>query len=251
MGIQHQLEVLPLQDALDHLPDIGPANGHPDLPLHRLGGLYLEHQVFLLPMIGLLSLGANVAIGLPIYLRDRVGAYLLWSGALVVQALAWIAALGILPAAEAATPPQASLGTAVVEACRDAKAQLIRKAMQLLDKTEGEVEYSNGIFTVKGNPDQSVTLAKVARSTLFSQGEGPIVGRGSVGMPPYAPMIAVHAAEVEVDPETGKVKVLTFVAAYDSGKVINPMLAEGQIEGALQQGIGYALCEEMASRMGR
>jgi hypothetical protein len=53
-------------------------------------------QVFLLPAIGLLSLGANVAIGLPMYLRDRVGAYLVWGGALVVQVLAWIAALGIL-----------------------------------------------------------------------------------------------------------------------------------------------------------
>ena len=53
-------------------------------------------QVFLLPAIGLLSLGANVVIGLPIYLHDRVGAYLVWSGALVVQVFAWIAALGIL-----------------------------------------------------------------------------------------------------------------------------------------------------------
>jgi len=53
-------------------------------------------QVFLLPFIGLLSLGANVAIGLPVYLRDRIGAYLLWGGAVVVQVLAWIAAVGIL-----------------------------------------------------------------------------------------------------------------------------------------------------------
>jgi hypothetical protein len=53
-------------------------------------------QVFLLPAIGLLSLGANAVIGLPMYLRDRAGAYLVWGGALVVQVLAWIAALGIL-----------------------------------------------------------------------------------------------------------------------------------------------------------
>jgi len=53
-------------------------------------------QVFLLPVIGLMSLGANVVIGLPLYLRDRVGAYLLWGGALVVQALAWVAAVGVL-----------------------------------------------------------------------------------------------------------------------------------------------------------
>jgi hypothetical protein len=65
------------------------ALGTPDLFAPR-------SQVFLLPVIGLLSLGANVVIGLPMYLRDRVGAYLVWSGALVVQALAWIAALGIL-----------------------------------------------------------------------------------------------------------------------------------------------------------
>jgi Bacterial PH domain/Domain of unknown function (DUF1648) len=65
------------------------ALGTPDLFAPR-------SQVFLLPAIGLLSLGVNVALGLPMYLRDRVSAYLLWSGALVVQVLAWIAAWGIL-----------------------------------------------------------------------------------------------------------------------------------------------------------
>jgi hypothetical protein len=53
-------------------------------------------QVFLLPAIGLMSLGANFALGLPLYLRDRMGAYLLWGGAFVVQSLAWVAAVGIL-----------------------------------------------------------------------------------------------------------------------------------------------------------
>jgi hypothetical protein len=53
-------------------------------------------QVFLLPVIGLMSLGANVVIGLPLYLRDRMGAYLLWGGAFVVQVLVWVAAVGIL-----------------------------------------------------------------------------------------------------------------------------------------------------------
>jgi hypothetical protein len=53
-------------------------------------------QVFLLPVIGLMSLGADVVMGLPMYLRDRIGAYLLWGGALMVQVLAWVAAVGIL-----------------------------------------------------------------------------------------------------------------------------------------------------------
>jgi Bacterial PH domain/Domain of unknown function (DUF1648) len=77
-------------------PDLAPrvalhfdALGNPDRFGPRL-------QVFFLPIIGLMSLGADVVIGLPIYLRDRVGAYLLWSGAFVVQILAWVAAVGIV-----------------------------------------------------------------------------------------------------------------------------------------------------------
>jgi hypothetical protein len=53
-------------------------------------------QVFILPFIGLLSLGTDLVVGLPMYLRDHMGAYLLWSGAILVQILAWIAAMGIL-----------------------------------------------------------------------------------------------------------------------------------------------------------
>jgi len=137
-----------------------------------------------------------------------------------------------------------SLGTAVVEACRDAKAQLIGRAAKILEKDEGEIEYSRGVFRVRGNPDKSITLAKVARSSLFSPGEGPVIGRGSVGMPPFAPMIAVHAAEVDVDKETGKIKFLSYVAAQDVGKAINPAIVEGQIQGAVAQGIGWALMED-------
>jgi hypothetical protein len=77
-------------------PDLAPrvalhfdALGNPDRFGPRL-------QVFFLPIIGLMSLGTDVVIGLPMYLRDRVGAYLLWSGAFVVQILAWVAAVGIL-----------------------------------------------------------------------------------------------------------------------------------------------------------
>jgi hypothetical protein len=77
-------------------PDLAPR-----VPLHfdavgvpdRFG---LRSQVFLLPFIGLLALGANGVIGLALYLRDRIGAYLLWGGAIVVQILAWVASIGIL-----------------------------------------------------------------------------------------------------------------------------------------------------------
>ena len=77
-------------------PDLAPrvalhfdATGLPD----RFGP---RAQVFFLPLIGLMSLGLDLVVGLPMYLRERIGAYLLWGGALVVQALAWVAAVGIL-----------------------------------------------------------------------------------------------------------------------------------------------------------
>jgi len=77
-------------------PDLAPrvalhfdATGLPD----RFGP---RSQVFLLPIIGLMSLGADVVVGLPMYLRDRIGTYLVWGGALVVQVVAWVAAVGIL-----------------------------------------------------------------------------------------------------------------------------------------------------------
>jgi hypothetical protein len=77
-------------------PDLPPrvvlhfdATGLPD----RFGS---SSQVFLLPLIGLLSLGVDLVVGVPLYRRDRIGAYLVWGGALVVQVVAWIAAVGIL-----------------------------------------------------------------------------------------------------------------------------------------------------------
>ena len=68
------------------------------------------------------------------------------------------------------------------------------------------------------------------------------VGRNKLSNAP--PWIA-HFAEVEVDLETGEVEVLRFVAAHDSGKIINPTIVEGQIEGAVLQGVGYALSEQI------
>ncbi|RLB69915.1 MAG: xanthine dehydrogenase family protein molybdopterin-binding subunit [Deltaproteobacteria bacterium] len=62
---------------------------------------------------------------------------------------------------------------------------------------------------------------------------------------------AIHGVEVEVDPETGKVEILNYVAAHDSGRVLNPMLFEGQVYGGIMQGVGYALHEEMILNQGR
>jgi xanthine dehydrogenase YagR molybdenum-binding subunit len=87
------------------------------------------------------------------------------------------------------------------------------------------------------------------RDVCDALGDVMIIGQGSRGPNPDKTAIAAFAAqfaEVEVDTETGHVRVLRIVAAHDSGRIINPTLAESQLEGGIIQGLGYALFEERA-----
>ena len=97
---------------------------------------------------------------------------------------------------------------------------------------------------VEDNPDQGYTLAQLAQLSLTSRA-GPIIGTGSLSSMPYAPVFNTQGAEVEVDRETGQVKLTRFVQAQDVGTPINPMAIEGQMDGGAVQGIGRALTEEV------
>lgn len=136
-----------------------------------------------------------------------------------------------------------SLSHAVYRACQDAKEQLKRLAAPRLGVDVSAIEFSGGNAIDKGNPQKSIPLTALARSSLGFRGEGPVVGRGSIAGLPPAPSIAVHAVDVEVDRETGKVKILNYAVAQDVGLAINPLSIEGQIQGAVTQGIGWALME--------
>ena len=114
-------------------------------------------------------------------------------------------------------------------------------------------------------PEESLTLrgADVIRQdtgdepplgrSCCSAGVEPVVGRGSVHDMHPSPVTSFTAqvAEVAVDPETGAVQLLRFTTAHDVGKVLNPVDHQGQIEGAVMQGIGYALSEELVVDEGR
>jgi len=117
---------------------------------------------------------------------------------------------------------------------------------------------------VKGNPSKAVTVSDVARGVSLSGGGFPIVGRGAWDPPSElqtketrdgntsgAYSYGTQMCQVEVDPETGKVKVLNFVAAHDSGKVINPMRAKVRLKVRCSRGSGYALTEAMAFEDGK
>jgi xanthine dehydrogenase molybdenum-binding subunit len=136
-----------------------------------------------------------------------------------------------------------SLSHAVYRACQDAKEQLLRLASPRLGVPASEIEFANGQAVAKGDAQKAIPLMALARSSLGFRGEGPVVGRGSIAALPPAPSVAVHAVDVEVDKETGKVKILSYAVAQDVGLAINPLSIEGQIQGAVTQGIGWALME--------
>jgi xanthine dehydrogenase YagR molybdenum-binding subunit len=135
-----------------------------------------------------------------------------------------------------------SVAPAVRMAAEDARRQLLEAAAQLLDVAPDELEARDGVIAVRGG-DRSMSFAAVAERL----GDVMIIGRGSRGPNPERTAIStfgVQFAEVEVDVETGVVRVLRIVAAHDAGRVINPTLAESQLEGGILQGLGYALFEE-------
>src|SRR5204862_3822265 len=99
---------------------------------------------------------------------------------------------------------------------------------------------------VKGVPEKYVTLQQIAANSMrFGAPYEPVFGRGRSANRVSSPMFAAHLAKVAVDPETGVVRVLDYLAAQDVGRVINPAEVEGQIHGGVVQGIGWALFEQM------
>jgi len=97
---------------------------------------------------------------------------------------------------------------------------------------------------VRGSPGSSVALTDIAaRSMTFAGRYEPVYGRGRAAVRTSSPMFTVHMAKVAVDPGTGEVRVLDYVAVQDVGFAINPGEVEGQIQGGVTQGLGWALFE--------
>ena len=154
-------------------------------------------------------------------------------------------------------------GNAAHIAALEARRQIFETAAEMLKVNADELVARGGHVAV-GNNGKSVDLAKVARARHFREGGQLIIGEGWYDPPTklvdkdtYKGNISAtygfgsQMAEVEVDTETGKVRVLRLVCANDVGRAINPMAVEGQIEGGAQMGLGYALTEELLVKEGR
>ncbi len=154
-------------------------------------------------------------------------------------------------------------GNAVKNAATNVKQQLFEQAAEMLEANAADLMSRDGRIFVKGAEGKSLTVSDVARARLFRHNGAPIVGSGSFDADSVLPdstrfgnesgayNYGAQAAQVHVDPETGQVQILQFVVASDCGTVIYPLGAEGQVEGGLAQGIGYALTEGLQIDEGR
>jgi len=146
-------------------------------------------------------------------------------------------------------------GGAVKAACEDAKKQLFDRAARQLEANIEDLEMKDKKIFVKGSSDKSIDIKTITSLGVYNFVDpatgktigipGQIQGYASHFPPHHSPPFAACFMEVEVDIETGEVKVLEAVQAYDVGHAIHPPSCEGQNEGAMQQGIGMALMEEM------
>lgn len=132
-------------------------------------------------------------------------------------------------------------GWACYEVGLDIRRQMTERAAKLWDCDPSEVEFEQGVFRQRGAGRQ-LSFKELA-AKLHETG-GPIVGRATVDPHGSGGAFACHIADVEVDPETGKVQVLRYTAVQDCGKAIHPSYVEGQIHGGVAQGIGWGLNEE-------
>lgn len=162
-------------------------------------------------------------------------------------------------------------GNAIAMAARSVREKALRIAGDALECDPRDLEIVDGVVQVKGDPSHCIPLKTIAvlsnplryafdesakAATQFAVGDTskPPIGEGEEpGLESrdyFSPMQStfasgMHAAIVETDPETAEIKILRYVVVHDCGRLINPMIVEGQIHGGVAQGVGGALYERM------
>ena len=137
-------------------------------------------------------------------------------------------------------------GTAIVEASKLVIEKGKQAAAHMLEASEGDIEFANGHFTIAGT-DRGIGIMELAaklRDSKMPEGAPASldVDHTTQGIPSTFPN-GCHVAEVEVDPDTGVVRIVSYIGVNDFGTVVNPMIVAGQIHGGVAQGIGQALME--------
>ena len=173
-----------------------------------------------------------------------------------------------LTAADTAVTPQADLGTwgsrvtfmvgnAVINAARKIKEELFKVvSLKFNANVIHDMECKNGRVYLKNRPDRGISFAEAVRlAQKYNRGEplrayGSYVPRGH-GLVSPAFSFGAQVIEVEVDKETGIIEVKKATTVHDCGTEINPMAVQGQLEGSIQMGLGYATCEQFHMKDGK
>lgn len=135
-------------------------------------------------------------------------------------------------------------GFAVKEAAEKMKTKILARAAQTYDVRAEYIDIINGEIIYIPNGERLATLEEVAMASYFDMKDGKtITADSAVNIHQTTYASGCTLAEVEVDIETGRVKLLSIMNVHDSGKIINPLLATGQVEGGMAMGIGYGLSE--------
>lgn len=139
-----------------------------------------------------------------------------------------------------------SVSGAVAAAATAVRKKLLETAADHFEASPADLELVNGVVSVKGFPDKAMEIGAIAElAENKAGGNGPIVGEGTSAVSENAPGFVAHLAKVHVDPDTGHVTPLRYLAVQDVGFALNPTLVEGQIHGGVAQGLGWALHEAM------
>ncbi len=145
-------------------------------------------------------------------------------------------------------------GQTVLGAVTDLKDRLTTFAGELFDCPQDQIHWQSGRVILEGSAGQErreVPLRELAARAVDAT-EGEITGEFTFTAPPSEVTgFSAQVAEVEVDPETGQIMVNKIVSAHDVGMVLNPLAHQGQVEGGVIQGLGYALMEEITTQEGR
>jgi carbon-monoxide dehydrogenase large subunit len=141
-------------------------------------------------------------------------------------------------------------GIAVYQAAEKVREQARELASHLLEVDADDLVFSDGRFGVKGVPRKALTIAQIAQRAHAAKSLPKGMESGLAAESTFEPSnftfpFGTHICVAEVEPETGKVEIKKYVAVDDCGKVINPLLVDGQVQGGIVQGLGQALFEEV------
>ncbi|MEK6600481.1 MAG: xanthine dehydrogenase family protein molybdopterin-binding subunit [Candidatus Binatota bacterium] len=141
-------------------------------------------------------------------------------------------------------------GTAVLQAAQKVMEKAREIAAHLLEADPGDLVFSEGRFSVKGVPKKGITIQQIALEAHIAKNLPKKMEPGLSATSVFEPAnftfpFGTHVCVVEVDPKSGGIEIKKYVAVDDCGKVINPLLVDGQVQGGIAQGLGQALYEEV------